>query len=30
MLRVLGVKLGDRDGLVNFEYDRKRVSAFTG
>jgi tetratricopeptide (TPR) repeat protein len=29
MLRVLEVKLDYRDGLVDFEYDPKRVSAFT-
>jgi len=29
MLRMLEVKLDYRDGLVNFEYDPKRVSAFT-
>ena len=29
MLRVLEVKLDFRDGLVDFEYDPRRVSAFT-
>jgi tetratricopeptide (TPR) repeat protein len=29
MLRILEVKLDYRDGLVDFEYDPKRVSAFT-
>jgi hypothetical protein len=28
MLRVLEVKLDYRDGLVNFEYDPKRVNPF--
>jgi hypothetical protein len=29
MLRILELKLDYRDGLVDFEYDKKRVSAFT-
>jgi len=29
MLRLLEIKLDYRDGLVDFEYDPKRVSSFT-
>ena len=29
MLRLLEIKLDYRDGLVDFEYDPKRISVFT-